>query len=251
MKTARVASWAFLALSAVAVGQDAYEFIDRSTGTTNGPFVIYPYADVRIGGREYQIRPSNAPLSWESHVVPSVHLSDATLRAALDKILPVFETATNDPPNVVVFRESLVAERITMELGAITLGELLRLFCGYCDVTLLRDRESEAIVLMPNALADGRSARVLGILPGTYDRMIEPHGSFNRLLVEVGVIKRESHALCDFQRDRSLLILYGSPEVFLEFECVFNVFRIQRVYEQRDESTTPGKTEPSGVSTAR
>jgi len=219
---------ALLALCAAAAAQDAYDFVDKATGTTNGPVVVRPCAGVRIGGREYEVRRSTVPLPCETNVVPSVHLVVATLGAALAEVLPASGIPTNDLARVVVFRESIVTNRITLATRAIRVGELLPLLCSICDVTLLRDYESEAIVLMPNALADGRGARVLGVIPETYDQMIKPYGSFNRLLVETGVIKRENHALCDFQRDRSLLVLYGSPEVFHQFECVFTVLRIKR-----------------------
>ena len=232
MKTIRICL-AFFALCAVAVAQVAYDFVEKSTGTTNGPVLIRPYADVRIGGREYALRFSAVPFRWETNVIPSVHLVNATLGEALGEVLPACGITTNDLERVVIFRESFVTNRITLATRAVRLGELLPLLGGICDVTLLRDYESEVVVLMPNALADGRGARVFGLFPGDYDAMTKPHGSFNRLLVETGVIKKENHALCDFQRNRSLLILYGSPNVIHQFGNVFSVMTIKREGRQQ------------------
>ena len=101
------AALALLALCMIAGAQDVYDFVDRSTGTTNGPVLIRPSTDVCIGGRKYELHPSRIRFRWETNVVPVVDLVNASIGDALGEVLPACGITTNGPARVVVFRDSL------------------------------------------------------------------------------------------------------------------------------------------------
>ena len=219
---------ACLALCFSASAQDEYLFVDHSRGTTNGPFTIQPNASVQIGGKEYTLRPVSTPLQCESEVIPSVDHADATLRTVVDAALLACGITNTRTRTIVIFQEPMVTNRVTLTGRSIRIGELVQILCDVCDLTLVRDRRDETLILIPNAVADDRTARVFGILPSTYDHFTKTHGSFNRLLVEVGVIRRESHMLCEFQRDRSIIILYGSREALRRFELTSTIWNLRQ-----------------------
>jgi len=225
-KMKRIIITAFLLCSRVLAGDD-YLFVDKASGKTNGPIEILPYTDIVLEGKTYTLKPTIVPLEMESKNVPAVDFRNTPVCKAVNTALLTCGL-TNSPPKVVFLQQDKITERVTFSAKDITLGVLFKLICETCNLTLVRDRSSQTLVFIPNAMASERTtAKVFNMAASTYDQTIKPYGSFNRLLVEVGVIRREMDMFCEFQRDLSVLVLYGSPEALHKFENTFTILDLQ------------------------
>lgn len=232
----------FLVCSSALVADD-YLLVDQSTGVTNGPVDISPNATIIVGGRTYNVLPVTGPLMFESRNIPRVAFSNTPVMAAIDfALLNCGLTNESSAPQIAVFHGATINKTVTFSARDITLGELIRLICEMCDLTLIRDRASQALILVPNSIYDERTARAFGILPSVYNEIVKSDGSFNRLLVTLGVIRRESDMLCEFQQDRSLLILYGSREALRRVSMTFSMLSCS---EENSQPTPVGDSQPA------
>ncbi|OGV61143.1 MAG: hypothetical protein A2283_24030 [Lentisphaerae bacterium RIFOXYA12_FULL_48_11] len=231
----------FIVCNRVLAGDD-YLLIDNATGKTNGPFEIRPYSDIVIEGRTYTLVSNIIPLEIELRNIPSVDFRNTTVRAAVNFSLQACGL-TNSPASVILFQKNKITKRTTFSARNINLGELLKIICNTCDLTLIRDRHNQTIILVPNAIASDNIAKAYGMSVASYDETIKNYGSFNKALVNTGVIRRETDMICEFQRDIETMVLYGSPEAFFRFGCAFTILKLEKIDGQQssggDAETAP------------
>ena len=224
-----------LMLAGVAVAQDEFFFVDSATGVTNGPYDIHDHGTFRLAGHDYTIRRDTSRFEFESALIPSVDFDGVSARQAIDTILVDGIFASNRVPRVEIFKESMVTNGITFSALSINVGETIDILAELADLEIVRDRQSQTIILMPRSFSDGRTVRAYMTPPSIYDTLVEHGGTFCGALIPFGVMLKEEHMQSEYKRERSTLLLYGSAKYIRNFENCVTILRV---------SNTPAPSTP-------
>ena len=138
-----------LLLAGVAAAQDEFFFVDSATGVTNGPYDIHDHGTFRLAGHDYTSRRDTTRFDFESALIPSVDFDGVSARQAIDTILVDGIFASNRVPRVEIFKESMVTNGITFSAFSINVGETIDILAELADLEIVRDRQSQTIILMP------------------------------------------------------------------------------------------------------
>lgn len=221
--TVRVVASLLLSSASLRAGEE-YLFVDRASGATNGPFKIQPHAEIKLEGKIYTVQSAAKPFDFESKIIASVSYSNVPVRVVLNDALIACSISNDSSKAVVLFGAEKVDKRVTIVARGIKLGELLRVVCEYCDLTLIRQwsqashQPRETIILRPASIASDQCTEVFSMAPDVYDGAVKRDGSYAKHLIKFGVIKAETEMAHEFQRDRSMLILHGPRDALVRFK---------------------------------
>ncbi len=232
MNTPLITIAATLLLHLPASAQGPFLFVNDSLGTTNGPFTLSPYASIALDGTSYTLHPVSSPFEFEAHRVPELYFRDAEPQDVLSHALTACGITNAHSGTIVTFRPHTVTRRVTFAARDITLSETIEIVADICDLDIIRDHRAKAVILVPNEISDGRIARVYGLIPPAYDAMVRYSGSLSQVLLEFGVIRKESHVLIDYQRENSILILYASHQVLDRFDTTASPIMVDEAIGQ-------------------
>jgi len=211
-----------LLLPLVASAQERFLFVNEASGITNGPFVISPHGSITLEDSSYTLRPVTMPFEFESHIVPEIDVTNAEPRDVLSHALTTCGMTNNHSGRVVIFLPHTVTGTVTLSARELTLRDTIAITADMCDLSTVRDHRAKVVILVPNDIADGRTARVYRISPAAYETLVYPSDSVSQLLFHFGVVRREEHVIADYQRGKSVLILYASATILNEFEATFS-----------------------------